>query len=137
MALWLQLVLQLNIMDGVTRTASQINSARDGTVTSVATGSGLTGGTITGSGTVSMANSWITNSVCLARYRNNRYLQNSLQDIQYLYLVDQQAVVHGTFTFTITNGVVERHLICKMVIVVHMMTIFHSATKWSKYSRGF
>ena len=45
MALWLQLVgSELNIMDGVTRTASQINSARDGTVTSVATGSGLTDG---------------------------------------------------------------------------------------------
>ena len=53
---------ELNIMDGVTRTASQINSARDGTVTSVATGDGLTGGTITGSGTVSMANSWMANT---------------------------------------------------------------------------
>lgn len=53
---------ELNIMDGVTRTASQINSARDGTVTSVATSSGLTGGTITSSGTISMANSWMANT---------------------------------------------------------------------------
>ena len=45
---------ELNIMDGVTRTASQINSARDGTVTSVATGTGLTGGTITSTGTISI-----------------------------------------------------------------------------------
>ena len=53
---------ELNIMDGVTRTASQINSARSGTVTSVATGNGLTGGTITGSGTVSIKNSFINNT---------------------------------------------------------------------------
>ena len=38
----------------VTRTAAQINSARDGTVTSIATGTGLTGGTITSSGTISI-----------------------------------------------------------------------------------
>ena len=53
---------EINKLDGVTRTTSQINSARDGTVTSVATGDGLTGGTITGSGTVSMANSWMANT---------------------------------------------------------------------------
>ena len=45
---------ELNIMDGVTRTASQINAARSGTVTSVATGTGLSGGTITSSGTISL-----------------------------------------------------------------------------------
>ena len=53
---------ELNLLDGVTRTTSQINSARDGTVTSVATSSGLTGGTITSSGTISMANSWMANT---------------------------------------------------------------------------
>ena len=53
---------ELNLLDGVTRTTSQINSARDGTVTSVATGSGLTGGTITGSGTVSLKNSFLNNT---------------------------------------------------------------------------
>jgi hypothetical protein len=45
---------ELNIMDGVTRTTSQINAARSGTVTSVATGTGLSGGTITSSGTISL-----------------------------------------------------------------------------------
>ena len=53
---------EINKLDGVTRTTSEINSARDGTVTSVATGNGLTGGTITGTGTVSMANSWMANT---------------------------------------------------------------------------
>ena len=53
---------ELNLLDGVTRTTSEINSARDGTVTSVATSSGLTGGTITSSGTISMANSWMANT---------------------------------------------------------------------------
>ena len=53
---------ELNILDGVTRTTSQINSARSGTVTSVATGNGLTGGTITGTGTVSIKNSFINNT---------------------------------------------------------------------------
>jgi hypothetical protein len=45
---------ELNIMDGVTRSTAQINAARSGTVTSVATGTGLTGGTITSSGTISI-----------------------------------------------------------------------------------
>ena len=45
---------ELNIMDGVTRTASQINSARSGTVTSVVAGTGLSGGTITSTGTISV-----------------------------------------------------------------------------------
>ena len=53
---------EINKLDGVTRTTSEINSARDGTVTSVATGSGLTGGTITGSGTVSLKNSFLNNT---------------------------------------------------------------------------
>jgi len=53
---------ELNLLDGVTRTTSQINSARSGTVTSVATSSGLQGGTITSSGTVSMKNSWMANT---------------------------------------------------------------------------
>ena len=39
--------------DIVTRTATQINAAREGTVTSVAAGTGLSGGTITSSGTIS------------------------------------------------------------------------------------
>ena len=53
---------EINKLDGVTRTTSEINSARDGTVTSVATGSGLTGGTITSSGTLSLKNSFLNNT---------------------------------------------------------------------------
>jgi len=53
---------EINKLDGVTRTTSEINSARSGTVTSVATGSGLTGGTITSSGTLSLKNSFLNNT---------------------------------------------------------------------------
>ena len=53
---------EINKLDGVTRTTSEINSARDGTVTSVATGSGLTGGTITSSGTLSMKSSFLASN---------------------------------------------------------------------------
>ena len=53
---------EINKLDGVTRTTSQINSARDGTVTSVATGNGLTGGTITSSGTLSMKSSFLASN---------------------------------------------------------------------------
>ena len=94
---------ELNIMDGVTRTASQINSARDGTVTSVATGSGLTGGTITGSGTVSMANSWITNSVTLHDTGTTGTYTNSTG---YPVFISGRSTSGGSRTFTVTiNGV--------------------------------
>jgi hypothetical protein len=94
---------ELNIMDGVTRTASQINSARDGTVTSIATGSGLTGGTITGSGTVSMANSWITNSVTLHDTGTVGTYTNSTG---YPVFISGRSTSSGSRTFTVTiNGV--------------------------------
>ena len=53
---------EINKLDGVTRTTSQINSARDGTVTSVSSGSGLSGGDITSSGTIGMAASFLSNT---------------------------------------------------------------------------
>ena len=69
---------ELNIMDGVTATTAELNhcdgvtsniqtqldskGSGSGTVTSVATGSGLTGGTITSSGTLSLANSFLNNT---------------------------------------------------------------------------
>jgi len=53
---------EINKLDGVTRTTSEINSARDGTVTSVAASGGLTGGTITSSGTISIGNDFILNT---------------------------------------------------------------------------
>ena len=94
---------ELNIMDGVTRTASQINSARDGTVTSVATGNGLTGGTITGSGTVSMANSWITNSVTL---HDTGTVSTYTNSTGYPVFISGRSTSNGSRTFTVTiNGV--------------------------------
>ena len=94
---------ELNIMDGVTRTASQINSARDGTVTSVATGNGLTGGTITGSGTVSMANSWMTNSATLHDTGTTGTYTNSTG---YPVFISGRSTSNGQRTFTVTiNGV--------------------------------
>ena len=69
---------ELNIMDGITATTAELNhcdgvtsniqtqldskGTGTGTVTSVATGSGLTGGTITSSGTVSLKNSFLNNT---------------------------------------------------------------------------
>ena len=94
---------ELNLLDGVTRTTSQINSARDGTVTSVATGNGLTGGTITGSGTVSMANSWITNSATLHDVGTTGTYTNSTG---YPVFISGRSTSTGSRTFTVTiNGV--------------------------------
>ena len=94
---------ELNIMDGVTRTASQINSARDGTVTSVATGNGLTGGTFTDSGTVSMANSWMTNSATLHDTGTTGTYTNSTG---YPVFISGRSTSNGQRTFTVTiNGV--------------------------------
>jgi len=94
---------ELNLLDGVTRTTSQINSARDGTVTSVATGSGLTGGTITGSGTVSMANSWMTNSATLHDTGTTGTYTNSTG---YPVFISGRSTSNGQRTFTVTiNGV--------------------------------
>ena len=94
---------ELNIMDGVTRTASQINSARDGTVTSVATGSGLTGGTITGSGTVSMANSWMANtSSALSSGTTTSFTNNT----GYPVFISGRTTSTGggTFTLSVSGG---------------------------------
>jgi hypothetical protein len=94
---------EINKLDGVTRTTSQINSARDGTVTSVATGNGLTGGTITGSGTVSMANSWMTNSATLHDTGTTGTYTNSTG---YPVFISGRSTSNGQRTFTVTiNGV--------------------------------
>ncbi len=69
---------ELNIMDGITATTAELNhcdgvtsniqtqldskGTGTGTVTSVATGNGLTGGTITSTGTLSLKNSFIDNT---------------------------------------------------------------------------
>ena len=63
---------EINLIDGVTRTTAQINSARDGTVTSVSGNDGLTG-TVTGTGNIGINDSGVTtvkindNAVTLAK----------------------------------------------------------------------
>jgi len=94
---------EINKLDGVTRTTSQINSARDGTVTSVATGSGLTGGTITGSGTVSMANSWMANtSSALSSGTTTSFTNNT----GYPVFISGRTTSTGggTFTLSVSGG---------------------------------
>ena len=85
----------------VTRTAAQINSARDGTVTSVATGSGLTGGTITGSGTVSMANSWMSTSSAIFSISGTSFTNSRGYPV---FIVGRSNAGGGSFTFTVNNG---------------------------------
>jgi hypothetical protein len=77
--------------------------ATSGTVTSVATGNGLTGGTITGSGTVSMANSWMTNSATLHDTGTTGTYTNSTG---YPVFISGRSTSNGQRTFTVTiNGV--------------------------------
>ena len=84
----------------VTRTAAQINSARDGTVTSVATGSGLTGGTITSSGTLSLANSFLDNtSSAISSGTTTSFTAST-----YPTFISGQSVSAGSFSFTVTVG---------------------------------
>ena len=91
---------ELNLLDGVTRTTSQINSARDGTVTSVATGSGLTGGTITSSGTLSLKNSFLDNtSSAISSGTTTSFTAST-----YPTFISGCSVSAGSFTFTVTVG---------------------------------
>ena len=84
----------------VTRTAAQINSARDGTVTSVATGSGLTGGTITSSGTLSLANSFLDNtSSAISSGTTTSFTAST-----YPTFISGSTVSSGGGTFTVTVG---------------------------------
>ena len=91
---------ELNLLDGVTRTTSQINSARDGTVTSVATGSGLTGGTITGSGTVSLKNSFLDNTSSAI----SSSTATSFTASTYPTFISGRTVSSGGGDFTVTVG---------------------------------
>lgn len=92
---------EINKLDGVTRTTSEINSARDGTVTSVATGNGLTGGTITGSGTVSMANSWMSTSSAIFSISGTSFTNSRGYPV---FIVGRSNAGGGSFTFTVNNG---------------------------------
>ena len=92
---------EINKLDGVTRTTSQINSARDGTVTSVATGQGLTGGTVTDSGTVSMANSWLSTSSSVFSFSGNF---TNTRSYPVFVCGRSNTGSGGSFTFTVNNG---------------------------------
>ena len=77
--------------------------ATSGTVTSVATGNGLTGGTFTDSGTVSMKNSWITNSATLHDTGTTGTYTNTTG---YPVFISGRSTSNGQRTFTVTiNGV--------------------------------
>ena len=91
---------EINKLDGVTRTTSEINSARDGTVTSVATGSGLTGGTITGSGTVSLKNSFLDNTSSAI----SSSTATSFTASTYPTFISGRTVSSGGGDFTVTVG---------------------------------
>ena len=90
---------EINKLDGVTRTTSEINSARSGTVTSVATSSGLQGGTITTSGTVSMKNSWMANTVSAISSGTTTSFTNSTG---YPVFISGRATTSADSTFTIS-----------------------------------
>jgi len=91
---------EINKLDGVTRTTSEINSARDGTVTSVATGSGLTGGTITSSGTLSLANSFLDNTSSAI----SSSTASSFTASTYPTFISGQSVSAGSHSYTVTVG---------------------------------
>ncbi len=91
---------ELNLLDGVTRTTSQINSARDGTVTSVATGSGLTGGTITSSGTLSLKNSFLAASGIYSNGTTTSFTASTYPH----FISGRSAAGGGSFTFTVTEA---------------------------------
>jgi len=91
---------EINKLDGVTRTTSEINSARDGTVTSVATGSGLTGGTITGSGTVSLKDSFLNNTSSAI----SSSTASSFTASTYPTFISGQSVSAGSHSYTVTVG---------------------------------
>jgi hypothetical protein len=93
---------EINKLDGVTRTTSEINSARDGTVTSVATGSGLTGGTITSSGTLSLKNSFLSNTS--SAISSNSSGVTSFTASTYPTFISGRTVSSGGGAFTVTVG---------------------------------
>jgi len=93
---------EINKLDGVTRTTSEINSARDGTVTSVATGNGLTGGTITGSGTVSLKDSFLSNTSSAISSDSSGV--TSFTASTYPTFISGRTVSSGGGSFTVTVG---------------------------------
>ena len=77
--------------------------ATSGTVTSVATGNGLTGGTFTDSGTVSMKNSWMANtSSALSSGTTTSFTNNT----GYPVFISGRTISSGggTFTLSVSGG---------------------------------
>ena len=91
---------EINKLDGVTRTTSQINSARDGTVTEVSTGQGLTG-TVTSSGSVSMANSWMSTSSAVFSISGTSFTNSRSYPV---FISGRSNAGGGSFTFSVNNG---------------------------------
>jgi len=91
---------ELNIMDGVTRSTAQINSARDGTVTEVSTGQGLTG-TVTSSGSVSMKNSWMSTSSAVFSISGTSFTNTRSYPV---FISGRSNAGGGSFTFSVNNG---------------------------------
>ena len=91
---------EINKLDGVTRTTSQINSARDGTVTEVSTGQGLTG-TVTSSGSVSMANSWMSTSSAIFSISGTSFTNSRSYPV---FISGRSNAGGGSFTFSVNNG---------------------------------
>jgi len=87
-------------LDGVTRTTSQINSARDGTVTEVSTGQGLTG-TVTSSGSVSMKNSWMSTSSAVFSISGTSFTNSRSYPV---FISGRSNAGGGSFTFSVNNG---------------------------------
>ena len=74
--------------------------ATSGTVTSVATGNGLTGGTITSSGTLSLKNSFLNNtSDAISSGTTTSFTAST-----YPTFISGQSVSAGSFSFTVTVG---------------------------------
>ena len=90
---------ELNIMDGVTRTASQINAARDGTVTSVSGTDPIesSGGATP---TISLKNDFIQNSSSAISTGTT----TSFTASTYPTFISGQSVSAGDFSFTVTIG---------------------------------
>ena len=72
-----------------------------GTVTSVATGNGLTGGTFTDSGTVSMKNSWMSTSSAVFSISGTSFTNSRSYPV---FISGRSNAGGGSFTFSVNNG---------------------------------
>ena len=75
--------------------------ATSGTVTSVATGNGLTGGTFTDSGTVAMKNSWMSTSSAVFSISGTSFTNSRSYPV---FISGRSNAGGGSFTFSVNNG---------------------------------